>query len=196
MRARIEVFGLMLFLLATVSEAQQADVTRPSAEIALSDDTLQLKYIATGTTVGVDRNSRFTGAFFLSEDRDIVLDGGLLFPAELGIDRLSVHVGPRVYVALLDEENGDVLAATVGAEVRFLLNRSLGLAVAGHAFYGPDILTFGSADNLTDLGARVEVGMADQVIAFAGMRWFEFDLTDGGAQTLMEEVFVGFGYRF
>jgi hypothetical protein len=44
----------------------------------------------------------------------------------------------------------------------------LSLAVSGQAFYGPDILTFGSADSLTDLSAR----------------------------TLQEELFFGVGYRF
>ena len=89
------------------------------------------------------------------------------------------------------------MTITVGAEARFLLNRSMGLAIAGHAFYGPDILTFGSADSLTDLSARVEIGVASQVIAFGGMRWFEFDLIGGaGERTLQEELFVGFGYRF
>ena len=102
-----------------------------------------------------------------------------------------------MYAALLNEENNDVLSITLGTEVRFLLNRSSNLAIVGRAFYGPDILTFGSADNLTDLSARVELEIAPRVVAFGGMRWFEFDLTEGqGEQTLQEEVFVGAGYRF
>jgi hypothetical protein len=78
-----------------------------------------------------------------------------------------------------------------------VLNRRLGLALAGQAFYAPDILTFGSADNLTDLSARAELQVAPQILAFGGMRWFEFDLIDGlGERTLQEELFVGIGYRF
>ena len=185
-----------LLILASVCQAQ-TDTGGTSAEIALSDETLQLRYIGQGSTVGVDERSRFTGTFFLSEDRDIVLSSALLFPANLDLGRLTLHFGPQLYAALLEEENNDVMTITVGTEVRFLLNRSMGLAIAGHAFYGPDILTFGSADSLTDLGARVEIGVASQVIAFGGMRWFEFDLVGGaGERTLQEELFVGFGYRF
>jgi hypothetical protein len=166
------------------------------AEVALSNDTLQLKYLTGGETVGVN-DSRFSGTFFLSEDRDIVLSAALLFPVDLDLGPLSILLGTQVYAALLDEENNDVMAASVGAELRFPLDRKRGLAISGHAYYAPDILTFGSADNLTDLGARVEIGLADQVRAFAGMRWFEFDLTDGsGERTLQEEVYVGLGYRF
>jgi len=185
-----------LLILASVCQAQ-TDTGRTSAEIALSDETLQLRYIGRGSTVGVDENSRFTGTFFLSEDRDIVLSSALLFPANLDLGRLTLHFGPQLYAALLEEENNDVMTITVGAEARFLLNRGMGLAIAGHAFYGPDILTFGSADSLTDLAARIEIGVASQVIAFGGMRWFEFDLVGGtGKRTLQEELFVGFGYRF
>jgi hypothetical protein len=186
-----------LAIAASSTHAQEAEVGRPNAEIALSNDTLQLKYMSGGDLVGVDRRSQLSAAFFLSEERDIVLSGGLLFPADLDLGRLSILFGPQLYAALLEEENNDVMAMSVGTEMRFLLNRSMRLAVAGHAFYSPDILTFGSADNLTDLGARLELGVAPQLTAFGGMRWFEFDLTEGGGErTLQEELFVGFGYRF
>lgn len=183
--------------LAGAAQAQQGEPNASIAEIALSNDTLQLKYIGSGDIVGVDERSQFSGTFFLSEERDIVLSGSLLFPADLDLGPLSILFGPQLYAALLEEENNDVMAVSVGTEVRFLLNRRMRLAVAGHAFYSPDILTFGSADNLTDLGARLEVGVAPQLIVFGGMRWFEFDLTEGGGErTLQEELFVGFGYRF
>lgn len=186
-----------LLLLASVAEAQRDDpLAGSSAEVALSNDTLQLQYQTSGSMVGVEEG-RFTGAFFLSEDRDIVFSAGLGFPVDVGLGRLTVLVGPQVYAALLDEENNDVLSMSVGAQLRFLLNRDMGLALAGHAYYAPDILTFGSADNLTDLSARVELGLGSQVTAFGGMRWFEFDLAEGGGeQTLQEEVFVGIGYHF
>jgi hypothetical protein len=196
----MRISHLLFVALTTVAgatHAQQGNQDTSSAEIALSNDTLQLRYIGSGDIVGVDERSQFSGTFFLSEERDIVLSGSLLFPADLDLGPLSILFGPQVYAALLEEENNDVVAVSVGAEVRFLLNRRMRLAIAGHAFYSPDILTFGSADNLTDLGARLEVGVAPRLIAFGGMRWFEFDLTEGGGErTLQEELFVGFGYRF
>jgi YfaZ precursor len=192
--------GFALFILATGSAfAQEAsDSAQARAEVALSNDTLQLRYVGSGSAAGVE-GSRFAGTFFLSEQRDIVLSGALLFPADIdvGIGALSILVGPQAYFALLEDENNDVMSLALGAELRLLLNRRLGLAVSGQAFYGPDILTFGSADSLTDLSARVEVNVAPRLTAFGGMRWFEFDLTEGGGErTLQEELFVGVGYRF
>jgi hypothetical protein len=185
-----------LLLAATQAIAQRVPRADSSAELALSNDTMQLRYIGSGNPVGV-QGSELTGGVFLGEQRDFVLNAGLLFPADLGIRRLDVSFGPQAYAALLQEENDDVMAVSVGTQVRFFLDPDRGLAVSGQAYYAPDILTFGTADNLTDLSARVEMRVAEQLQAFAGMRWFEFDLTDGsGERTLQEEVFVGVGYRF
>jgi hypothetical protein len=197
MATRIATPLLLFFAGTSFVFAQEDDRARDSmGELALSNDTLELRYIGGGGEIGANRNSQLSGAFFLSEDRDIVLSAALLFPG-LEIGPVSLALGPQIYAALLDEENNDVLSMTVGVQARFLINRRSGLAISGKAFYGPDILTFGTADNLTDLSARVELQVAPRVLAFAGMRWFEFDLTEGGGeQTLQEEIFVGVGYRF
>jgi len=199
MSPRIVPAAFVLLIFATGSAvAQQSDVRQARAEAALSNDTLQLRYLRSGSAAGVE-GSTISGTFFLSEERDVVLSGAMLFPADIdvGIGALSILIGPQAYAALLEDENSDVMSLALGAELRLLLNRRLGLAVSGQAFYGPDILTFGSADSLTDLSARVEINVAPRVMAFGGMRWFEFDLTEGaGERTLQEEVFVGAGYRF
>ena len=197
MNSRVALLIAAPLLLAATQALAQRDTREGStAEVALSNDTLQLRYLASGSAVGV-QGSRLAGGVFLGEERDLVMNAGLLFPADLGIRRLNISFGPQVYAALLQEENDDVMAVSIGTEVRFFIDPSRGLAVSGQAYYAPDILTFGSADNLTDLSARVELNVAEQLQAFAGMRWFEFDLTDGsGKRTLQQEAFVGVGYRF
>ena len=195
MRTTLSVLGMLL--LATTSYAQRSDSsTRPTGEVAMSNDTLQLRYISSGEAVGVG-GSRFQGTFLLTEDRDIVFSGGLLFPTSLDLGRLKLTIGPQLYAALLQDKNNDVMALSVGADLRYLLNRQSGLAIAGQAFYAPDILTFGSADRVTDFSARVELNVAPRLVGFGGMRWFEFDLTNGaGKRKLQEELFFGVGYRF
>jgi hypothetical protein len=179
------------------SSAQQPQTEFDStAEIQLSDETLQLRYIDTGDHLGIEE-SRLAGAFFLSESRDVVLSAGLQLLANIDLGPLALTFGPQVYAALLEEENSDTMAMSIGTEVRLDLAPSLGLAVTGQAYYARDILTFGSADNIVDLSARLEVGVADQLIVFGGVRLFEFDLTEGeGERTLQDELFAGFGYRF
>jgi hypothetical protein len=195
MNMRIAILAAALAWTSTGAYAQQRDANEQRGELALSNDTLQLRYLGKDGAVG--GGGQLTGAFFLSEERDIVLSAGALFPANLDFGRLTLRFGPQAYAALLEEENNDVLAMSVGAEARFVLNRRMGLALSGQAFYAPDILTFGSADSLTDLSARAELQVAPQMLAFGGMRWFEFDLIEGGGErTLQEELFVGIGYQF
>lgn len=197
MQARVTLLiAAPLLFAASQAIAQRDTRAGATAEVALSNDTLQLRYLGSGNRIGV-QGSQITGGAFLGEERDFVLSGGLLFPADLGIRRFNISFGPQLYAALLQEENDDVMAISLGTEVRFFIDPNRGLAISGQAYYAPDILTFGSADNLTDLSARVELNVAEQLQAFAGMRWFEFDLTDGsGERTLQQEAFVGVGYRF
>ncbi len=178
---------------ATAQEQSAADANNdPIAEIALSNDTLQLRYYDKKDS---DADSRLVGGGFLGEERDIVLTGGMMFPVDLG-RYFDITFGPQLYAALLSEENEDVMAVSVGTEIRWFFDSSQRFAVSGQAFYSPDILTFGSADNVVDFSARAEFKIADRVIVFGGMRWFEFDLTEGGGErTLQEEVFFGVRYR-
>jgi hypothetical protein len=194
--SRCICFVLALFAMHIgVSRAQDAR-DAPRGEVALSDDTLQLRYIDSGQSINASRASRISAGFFLSESRDIVLSGDVLLPAQLDFDRLQVLFGPRFYAALLEDENNDVLAASLGMELRYELDRRRGLAISGQAFHAPDILTFGTADNLTDLSARIEIRLQPRLTVYGGMRWFEFELTDGGRdRTLQEELFAGVGWR-
>ncbi len=195
MRTLIAV-GLTSLFVSGAAVAQAGETARRSAEVALSNDTLELRYEGNANVQEVPR-SRLTAGFFLSEDRDFVIDAGLLIPANVRLGPVSLQFGPRAFAALLDEENNDVLSLSVGTEVRLDINRRTGLAITGKAYYAPDILTFGSADSLTDLSARAEIRVTRELLVFAGMRWFEFDLAEGGGEnTLMEEVFAGVGWQF
>lgn len=189
------LYGLTL-LAAYPALAQNTDVGLPAAEIALSDDTLQLRYLTSGEMVNID-DGQLSAGFFLSEERDVVGTLGLLVPVDFDVGPVSFRLGPRAYAALLEEENNDVLSLALGAEVRFDLIRDRRIAIVGSAFYGPDILTFGSADQLTDLDARVEMRVTPRIVGFAGMRWFEMDLTEGGGErTLQEELIAGIRWQF
>lgn len=200
-RVSMAVMATLLSSIALAAHAQDREKSdQQSAEVALSNETLWLKYV--GRDGAIANGGQIDGGFFLSEERDIVLNAAAMFPANLPSQldvgrRLSLHFGPQVYAALLQEENNDVLAMSLGVEARFVLNRRMGLALSGQAFYAPDILTFGSADNLTDLSARAELQVSPDLTAFGGMRWFEFDLTEGGGtRTLQQELFFGVGYHF
>ena len=199
----IHAIGALLFVASAlaVAPASPQDLVgeRAVGEVMFSDETVQLRYRDAGRNVGGD-GSRASGAFFLSEARDIVFFGDFLFPAAANIfgERVQLLFGPRAYAALLEDENNDVMSFSLGAEARFELSTKL--AVAAHAFYAPDILTFGTADSVTDLGARVEYQVQPRLTVFGGMRWFEFELIeeiDGeDERTSQEELIAGIAWQF
>ena len=116
MRTCSTVTFSLLALLAHGAQAQQAETAHDrTAEIELSNDTLQLRYIGSERKHSSNmENSRVSAAFFLSEERDIVLFGDLMFPADLNLGALTITFGPRAYAALLEEENNDVMALSLG----------------------------------------------------------------------------------
>lgn len=180
-------------LTAVPAAAQQIEETLgASAELALSNDTLDVRYLS---KMDSGDDSRLAGGIFLGEERDLVLSVGKMFGVDLD-RRFDLVFGPQLYAALLRDENEDVMALSLGGEMRFYFDPQRRFALSGRAFYAPDILSFGAADNLADLSARAEMQVSERVMAFAGMRWFEFDLTDGsGERTLQEELFVGVRYQ-
>jgi len=184
------------FAAAGAVQAQEPQASgRSAAELALSDETLQLRYFTDGDRVDVDNAALSLGAF-LSEQRDVVLSAGLEFPTDLNFGRhLAIALGPEVYAALLEEENNDVVALALGAHVRYEIAPSRGLALTGRAYYAPDIMTFGSADNLVDLDARVEMRLAKRLTGFAGHRWFRMDLLMRQERELQNELFAGIRWQ-
>ena len=184
-------------LLAGESHAQQQQPESERAEperaleLALSDEAVQLRYF-TDAEIRAQRTSRMFYTVFLSEERDVVGSAALLVDTDLDLlPRLTIQVGPQVYAGLLSEENEDAFALAVGVQLRYALVRSRGINIIGHAFGSPDVLTFGSADNLFDYEARAEMPLANRLIGFAGYRWFELDLVDRQERTLQNELFVG-----
>lgn len=183
----------MALLVGVPAAAQQIEESvGAGAELALSNDTLELRYLS---KIKSGDDGRLVGGVFLGEERDVVLNAAMMYGVDLD-RRFNFSLGPQLYAALLRDENEDVMALSLGGEMRFYFDPRRRFAISGRAFYAPDILSFGSADNLTDLSARAEMQVSDRVMGFAGMRWFEFDLTNGGGErTLQEEVFVGLRYQ-
>lgn len=166
-----------------------------AGEIALSDESLQLRYLLSGDGSAADAGELGFG-LFLSEDQDIIISSHYFLEADrLRFDRLTFKAGPVAYAALLGIENTDVFSIALAAEVRFELLRREEVFIVARGAYAPDILTFGTADNLLDLVGQIELPLTDRVIGFAGYRLFEFELLDGDRE-VEESARLGIRYRF
>ena len=189
MRIALTGFLLVSGSIAALAAAQNAPDGR-SLELSMSDETAQLRYIDPEEILGRD-NSEISYTLFLSEDRDVVGSAAAMMDTNLSVGQFNIRVGPQAYVGLLSEENNDVFALSFGVDARLNLARNQGIAIAGSAFWSPDVLTFGSADNLTDFMARVEAQLTNRLLGFAGYRWFELDLLDRQERKLQNEIFAG-----
>jgi hypothetical protein len=191
------VCASVVLVLAVAGMSQPVLAQDSAGEIGLSDESIQLRYIREQTrgNRGEDPGELGFGLFW-TENRDFVVSGNYFVDASrLRFNRLTVMAGPVAYAAMLNTENTDVFALALGAEVRFEFLRRQELDIVGRAAYAPDILTFGSADQLWDLTARAELPLTDRITGFGGYRLFEIDLLEG-TNELEESLHVGIHYQF
>jgi hypothetical protein len=190
-------FCIFVAMLPSGLNAQDVRGSSATGEIALSEDSVQLRYVRPRAqpTENIEAGELGFG-LFLNEERDIVANSNYYVEAsQLRINRLTIMLGPVAYAALLSAENTDVFALALGAEARYRLLRNPEVTIVGRAAYAPDILTFGSADNIWDVIARVEIPLTERVTGFGGFRLFEIDLLEGKTE-LEESIHLGLLYRF
>jgi hypothetical protein len=148
-------------------------------ELYVSEDALQGLYMRP-MDLGDIGDTQANLGFFLNEERDFVGMVDLLATLQLPQQsRWSVQVGPRFYGALMNVEDTDIFAIGLGGHIFYAISadRLTGVSLGG--FYGPSILTFGEADNVRDMYARLETRLSDRLQVFVGYRIFEWDMTIG-----------------
>ncbi len=172
---------LAMLMTAGPAFAQQGDnrVTTldHAVEMYLSDDALQARYVRT-LDLGEIGPTEVRGGFFYNEDRDLIVSGDLLASVgdEIDARAFEVRVGTRVYGAFLALEDQDVFGVGLGGEAEYFFNRSRSTSVQLSLFYSPDIVTFGTADNIKDASLRLITRLRDGTDVFVGFRVFEIDL--------------------
>ena len=175
---------LALGLAATASAtAQQDDGTKRvttidhAVELYLSDDALEAQYVRT-LDLGDLGPTEVRAGFLYNEDRDLIGIGDLLTNVgdDVGVRALEVRVGARVYGAFLAPEDQDVFSIAVGGEGQYFIDSARTTSVTLGLFYGPDIATFGEADNVKDMTLRFMTRLRNGTDIFLGYRVLEIDI--------------------
>jgi hypothetical protein len=174
----------------TLAQAPLPAPGQRAAEVTVGNQVLQARYLDSSPLSGV--NSNLDYGLLLTENREFVASTAWMFDAQIPLSRLRVQVGPQAYLAWLAAgTKTDVFALALGANIRYELISSVGLAIFGSGFYSPGVLTFGSAHNLYDFTAGAEIRLFDRLYAQAGYRWFKYTLVDLPDEKLVNEVFGG-----
>ncbi|HEX6144467.1 MAG TPA: YfaZ family outer membrane protein [Geminicoccaceae bacterium] len=184
---------------AAEPEAETGREERPNRiEVALTEEVLQGKYIRDADLVGLPGNTLAFGILF-SDDRDIVGTTELLAPGL--IDQwlppfISLSLGGKAYLGLLDDPSDDVFALAPGAEVRVDIPLDVPMAGVGRIFYAPDIATFGDSDEVFEFDVRAEVRFLPQTTGFVGYRLLNFEREDGGDDKIVNGIHAGIRFAF
>lgn len=190
---------------ASAALAQQTPVvTGDSVErtqaidVYVSERALQAQY-SRNLELGHVGTTRIRAGFFYNEERDLIGVGDLLAYSGKARDprnrRLEFRVGTRIYAAFLAMEDNDVFSVAVGGEAEWFFTKNRGASLLLDAFYAPDILTFGEADDISDAALRLQLPLTDQTNVFVGYRLFSFD-QDTGERDVDDSVHIGFQFRF
>ena len=166
-----------------------------AVEMYISDDALQARYVRT-LDLGELGPTEVRGGFFYNEDRDLIVSGDLLASVgdEIDARRFEVRVGTRVYGAFLALEDQDVFGVGLGGEAQYFFNRSRSTSVQLSVFYSPDIVTFGTADNIKDASVRLITRLRDGTDVFVGFRSFEIDVDPDREED--DNMHIGFRRSF
>ncbi len=187
-----------LFAAANLAQAQEDVPVQRSGEVLLSDEAVQLKYITNGERFGVENTDASVGVF-LSEERDVVLNAGLLIDTQLldfiNWDRLKLRLGLQGYGMLLGKEDNDIVAISGGGELSFVLFPRTPIVIKAYGYYAPDILSFGMGDNMHDIGVTIEGPLTERLTGFAGYRDFDVELV-GDSTQLQGSIILGVRYQY
>lgn len=192
--AALPALALFPFLALAQPQTEPAEGTQ-SIEAYLSENAMQVLY-GRQLDVGELGTNQARVGVFLNEDRDLIGIADMLFDVGEPNRRpyWSLQVGPRAYGALMTIENQDVFAIALGGRLSYYLGRSRQSAISLTAFYAPDIVTFGNADNIKDVTVTVETRLSESTNVFLGYRVFEFDLDVD--REVDDNVHLGVRHRF
>jgi hypothetical protein len=202
----LAVATAVLGALAAPAVAQQPGLQDPVVEgvdsvdrfieVFVSDNAIQAQY---GQELRVEGFGviEARGGFFYNETRDLiaVADGLLLIGNQADRRLIEVNVGTRLYGAFLNAENEDTFAVGFGGEAQYFFTRDQRSSLKLTLFYAPDILTFGIANNVEDIGLRLQTRIREATDIYVGYRSLEIETTLG-KRDVDDNVHIGFRRSF
>ncbi len=103
----------------------------------------------------------------------------------IGLGGRIVYAAPRDY---------DLLAIAFGGTLRFSPVPRLG--IGGHAFFSPQITSFGDSEGYQEVGLRLDYQLLPQAFVYVGHRKVEVDFDTPDDWVLDDEVHVGMKLTF
>lgn len=203
--AAVPAFAVLISLPAFGQQEQpvadRVHSVNQSIEAYVSGKTIDVQYYRELRIEGSGAVQAGAGILY-NEQRDLVgIFDALMYLGDQAHKReIEVSVGTRVFAAFLNQENEDTLGVGLGGQAEWFFSEKHRSSLRLSAFYAPDILTFGIANNIRDyaIDLQTRVGSGSS-FAFVGFRHLEVDTVSeavSGNRELDNEVHVGFRHTF
>ncbi len=184
----IRIPCLCLLLVAAPLAAEASDF-----EAALSQETAQFTLRSDSSVIGWGGSDLAVGLFY-NEDSDFMLQGSLLQMRQASEQNpLTFGVGVKGYVGMIDRPDEDLLALSVGGQVRYTIAGTMPISIFLEGFYAPAITSFSDAEEIKDYTFGVQIEALPQTIAFVGLRNFKVVLDNGDYE--LDDDNLHFGVR-
>ncbi|MFK8053719.1 MAG: YfaZ family outer membrane protein [Woeseiaceae bacterium] len=191
MRSRRIRIGLFFSSLALSLTAAAAEL-----DLNVNNDAARLAYAWELPA----RNLRLDAAWLHHQDRGDVVHLGLHLTGEAssGPNPAMGGVGGRLIAIDASAVDLDGSALAIGGFVRYVLPRYNRVNLYGHAYFAPDVLGFGDADQYKEVEARVGYNILRNADAYIGMRYISagFDDDLGIDATIDTGFMAGIQLRF
>jgi hypothetical protein len=203
--ASIVAFAALSSLPAAAQEgdkvADRVHSVNQSVEAYVSGKTIDAQYYRELRIEGVGPVQASAGVLY-NEQRDLVgVFDALMYLGDQARQReIEVSAGARVFAAFLNQENEDTLGVGFGGQAEWFFNQKRRSSLRLTAFYAPDILTFGIANNIRDYGLDLKTRLGPRnTFGYVGFRHLEVDTVSeavSGNRNLDNEIHIGFRTTF
>lgn len=178
-----------LVMLLAASSATAAEI-----DLNANNDAARLTFAWTTN----NSELRFDTGWLHSEDRGDVLHLGmhLVDDASTGQNPIRGGLGGKIFYTDSDRLDDDGAALGLGGFLSYTLPRANRIVLSGHAYYAPDVLSFGGSDGYQEIEARVSYNVLREADIYLGARYSRADFGRRGDDTIDNGLHVGIQLRF
>ncbi|MEM8548994.1 MAG: YfaZ family outer membrane protein [Pseudomonadota bacterium] len=171
-----------------------APVQAETLDLSLNDDAVRLVF----TSAETDRSLQFDGGWLHHQDNGDVVHAGmhLVGDASSGDEPLTGGLGGRIFFINPDAGDLDASALAIGGFLRYTFPDFDRINIYGHAYFAPDVITFGDGDNYTDIEIRGAYNVLRNADVFIGARYSKVEFDPVGEQIMDNGFHVGIQLRF
>lgn len=187
MRHRKTIVTIIAMLACATVQAAELDLN-------LNDDAARLNYAWDAS----NRNLKFDAGWLHHQDRGDVLNLGMHLTGEAsgGANPVLGGLGGKLFYIDPEGANVDATVLALGGFLRYTMPRYDRINVYGHAYFAPDVLSFGDGRGYQEVEARIGYNVLREADVYLGLRYVNTRFEPSGDITMDNGFIAGIQLRF